>query len=182
VTSRRNPPPSTEELATAAGVEPRQVNRDRRKGAPTGSVEAYVAWRRSNIRQYSGGTGRVSYSVGEETARLRSAQAEAQELEVAQKRRELLDREVVKQAVLSAGAVFNAQLDALPGRMANELAACNDPALVRAKLRDECRRILEATAAEFARLADEADRGDGDSGSEPDPRPVGGSVPDPAAG
>lgn len=90
--------------------------------------------------------------VGAETKRLRAAQAQIAELEAAERRRELVVMEDVRQVVMAAGVVFAQQLDALPGRMANEMAACSDPAIAHAKLRDECRRIRQATAQEFARI------------------------------
>lgn len=43
-------------------------------------------------------------------------------------------------------AVFATQLDALPSRLASEMAVMNDPALCRARIFEETRRVRAATA------------------------------------
>lgn len=189
--------PTRPELALAAGITLKQVVRDLRAGAPKTSTEEYLAWRAANRRPYArrgtGGdvaesNGEVRYSVGEETARLRRAQAEQAELANAEKRRELVSTEDVMQLLLRIGAIFKSQLEAQPGRLANELAAVSDPALIRAKLRDENRRILDACAVEVDRFAEqieapaEADGSDAAPSTGPHPGPMGGRDADPAAG
>ena len=164
-------------LAAAAGVGTRVVRQDIADGAPADTQEVYLAWRRANRRPDPSAP--IPAGINSETARLRRAQAESEELDLAQRRGDLLPREDVRQLTLAMSGVFASQLEALPGRLANELAAINDPALIIAKLRAECRRIRDAAAAEIRELASGArDSGSGgeDGGAAPaaDARPMGG--------
>lgn len=99
--------------------------------------------------------------LNEETTRLRAAQADREEIEVAVRRGELMERELVRTVCVEAVVVFNSQMDSFPGRMANELAAISDPALMQERLDEECRRISAAVAQEFRKLALRANGGTG---------------------
>lgn len=52
-------------------------------------------------------------------------------------------------------AVFATQLDALPSRLASEMAVMNDPALCRARIFEETRRVRAATADRLESRASE---------------------------
>lgn len=73
-------------------------------------------------------------------------QREKLRLENMRTRGELLERAWVGETDQLRAATFSAQLDGLPGRVANELAAISEPADVRAKLLDETRIVREAMA------------------------------------
>lgn len=191
--SPRNAPldaATAQRLALAAGVTPRQVRKDKDAGAPLGTPEGYIAWRAANRvhRSDTNQPGAQGQGINHETARLRRVQADREELELAKSKGELMHIEDVRQVVLAANVVFASQLEALPGRLANELAALTNPALILAKLRDECRRVREAVANEFQRLADDeasamdaASEG-GASTAQQDSGSVGGPNTEPTAG
>src|SRR4051812_3409584 len=97
--------PTYAELAEAAHVAPTQVKRDKQRGAPQDTIAEYLGWRAANVQEYSTTRRRqtpTNLSVGAETARLRKAQAEKEELEVAERRGELIPVEDVRQVILLA--------------------------------------------------------------------------------
>ena len=135
------------ELAAALGISRPAVSNLKKRGMPVTSLEEAVAWRRTNIYHKPVGT------IGDETARLKAAQADVAELEAAKLKGELIDIEEVNY-VWSAGiTAMVAQMEGLPGRMANELAGCTDAAQVELRLREEIRRIRSSLAEELGRIA-----------------------------
>lgn len=180
--------PTYAELAAAAGINPGQVKKDKQRGAPADTIAEYLAWRAANIVPRTNLRRSAlpeAVNVGEQTARLRRAQADREELEIAERRGELIPAEEVKQAVLLAAGVYASQLDALPGRLANELAALNDPALILDRLRAECNRVRAATASALDELADRLASSvvnDGEAPAAPHTGPMGGSDTQPADG
>lgn len=90
------------------------------------------------------------------TKRLRTAQADAQEIENKVRRTELIDAEDVQQVLFLVTGSIKSHLQALPGRMAASVAACqgNMPA-IHAKLRDEVNRALEIMSDQLNKFAEE---------------------------
>lgn len=91
------------------------------------------------------------------TKRLRAAQADLAELDASERRGELVAFEDIKQVVLASSMTYRQQLLALPGRMAQQMAACTDPAMTHSKLLEECCRILQLVSDELNQLADAAE-------------------------
>ena len=81
-----------------------------------------------------------------EEARLKGFQADKAEIEALKARREVILVEDAKDTLNDIAVVYGSQIDALGGRLANELAAIDEPAEIRQKLFAEGRRIREATA------------------------------------
>lgn len=105
------------------------------------------------------------------------AQRHKIELEIAERRRELLPAALVDQTLSAIASVASSQLDSLGPRMAGELADSDDPAWIQQRLFTECRAIRSAIAEqvrqmseEIAEAADEGDDGDDEQG--------GGDAPD----
>lgn len=115
---------------------------------------------------------------GSERERLAAEQADKVALENARRRGELIHADQVAEVLASLGAELAARHDAVPGRVAGELAGLTDPALIRTRLRDELRAVRGAVADAAAKLADalgssEDDGADREAASEPDAEPVG---------
>ncbi len=70
---------------------------------------------------------------------------------------------------------FRSNLDGVAGRLSSELAGLSDPAVIKGRLADEHRRILQACSDRFSRLgaAAEAHGGGDPAAPEADGRPVG---------
>lgn len=123
---------------------------------------------------------------GSQRERLAKAQAEKVEMENEQRRGRTIDAGQVEETMLGLAAYLAREHDALPGRVANELAGINEPALIRSRLLEECRAIREGLAQHSVRtadalndLAEECD--DPAAAAESDGEPVGGSVENPPA-
>lgn len=124
---------------------------------------------------------------GSQRERLAKAQAEKVEMENEQRRGRTIDAAQVEETMLGLAAYLAREHDALPGRVANELAGINEPAVIRSRLLEECRAIREGLAQHFSRtadalddLADELDRGR--AAAESDSESVGRPVENPTAG
>jgi DNA-binding transcriptional MerR regulator len=100
-------------------------------------------------------------------ARKRLVEAQRREIEAKTRRREgeLLERADVERTVVGAMTTIATQLDGLAGRLCGELAGLTEPAVIRQRLFDECRRIRNAAAAELELLADPESRGAGAAGA-----------------
>lgn len=123
---------------------------------------------------------------GSQRERLAKAQADKVEMENEQRRGRTIDAGQVEDTMLGVAAYLAREHDALPGRVANELAGINEPALIRSRLLEECRAIREGLAQHFGRTADALDDlaeelDGGQAAAESDGEPVGGSVEDPPA-
>lgn len=123
---------------------------------------------------------------GSQRERLAKAQAEKVEMENEQRRGKTIDAAQVEETMLGLAAYLAREHDALPGRVANELAGINEPAVIRSRLLEECRAIRDGLAQHSIRTADaledlahECD--DPSAASTEDGEPVGGSVEDPPA-
>lgn len=91
-------------------------------------------------------SGKTDASTGEEKRKLIIAQRKKIELETREREKELLERSLVGRTFNEAMALIGAQLDAIPGRSAAELAALEDPAEVYDWLFKETRRVRQAAA------------------------------------
>ena len=100
----------------------------------------------------------------QEEARLKKHQADKAEVEAQKAREEVLLIEDVKDILSEIAVTFGSQLDALGGRLANELAAIDEPAEIRQRLFAEGRRIREQTADALESLASQASERDFDIG------------------
>lgn len=123
-----------------------------------GAVRGYIKY----LQERALGRGDGAYNDGVdiklERKRLISAQANKTESENLKLRGELVSFELVKDVLNEAAVCYGRGVDALPGRLANELAGINDPAEVKSRLFDECRRIRIATAELLCRFAETVER------------------------
>ena len=115
---------------------------------------------------------------GGERERLARVQADKVELENARKRGELIYADQVAEVLSTLAADVAAGMDAISGRLANELAGITDPAVIRGRIREEHRAVRGAFADATTKLADalgaSSDDGeDTEPAPEPDPEPVG---------
>ena len=94
-----------------------------------------------------------------ERARLAREQADHFALNNAAKRRELLPRSEITQAVTSAFGIVRERLCGLPGRLAGPLARLTDPATVRVRLESEVVTVLNELSEERVIAMDTADAG-----------------------
>lgn len=116
---------------------------------------------------------------GGERERLAREQADGKALDNAERRKELVNVNHVRAIVLAAVSNLGAELEGVPGRMANELAGIAEPAEIRARLLDQLRRVRAAYADRLGKLGESCAAADGggdpiDASAEPDPEPVGG--------
>jgi len=89
-----------------------------------------------------------------ERKRLIKAQADNAECEHQIKRGELVAFSVVENLLNEVAVLYGSSLDALPGRLAQELAGLSDAAVIKNRLFDECRQLRNLTADHLARLAE----------------------------
>ena len=126
---------------------------ERNKYDLVGSVRGYVKY----LQERAVGRGDANYNeeadIKLERKRLIKAQADKTESENQKLRGELVPFEQVEDVLNEVAVLFGSGVDALPGRLANELAGIHDPAEIKARLFDECRRIRIATADHLRRFA-----------------------------
>jgi hypothetical protein len=128
-------------LAKELGISRAMLYKLIARGMPVDSIEAAKEWRRINLEPK-----REPGAVTSEVARLKSAQAEAAELDVAQKLGKVIPLEDVRIAISEAMVIVGSQLDGLGGRCAAQLAVMTDAAEIRRFLLNETRRIRAAAA------------------------------------
>ena len=92
------------------------------------------------------GEGEGEGSKAWEERRLARAKADRMELALAIDRGQRPHIDEVKNVMFALASAFGSGLDSLGNRLAGDLAATSDPAVVRQMLFDECRRIRRATA------------------------------------
>jgi hypothetical protein len=92
-------------------------------------------------------------------ARKESALADMAEMDVRQKRGELIPRDDVDAALRSFGASVRAKLDVLPDQLAPLVAPVADMDEIHALLAEHCRSILSAVADDMSRAAMAAGQG-----------------------
>lgn len=116
----------------------------------------YGAWQVEKVLAGGAEKGGEVIVLKTEEARLKRHQADKAEVEAQKAKNEVLLIEDVKDTLNAVAVVYGSQLDALGGRLANELAAIDEPAEIRQKLFAEGRRIREATANALEALVAEA--------------------------
>lgn len=125
-----------------------------------GAVRGYVKYLQERALGRSDGAYNDEADIKLERKRLIKAQADKTESENQKLRGELVPFELVEDVLNEVAVLYGTGVDALPGRLANELAGINDPAEVKSRLFDECRRIRIATADLLRRFAETVERGE----------------------
>lgn len=153
------------ELADIHGVSQVTISTWSQKGMPVLSKDAQgratsydatatIEWRiRQEIGRITTGSTGEKLDKNAEEARLRKHQADKAEVEAQKARGEVILIEDNRDILLQVAAVYAAQLDALGGRLANDLAAADSPAEIRKILFDETRRVRSETADQLQSLA-----------------------------
>lgn len=156
-------------IAEALGISQARVSQLSRRGMPTNDVERARAWRDANLQPAMvAGHARddtesapvahappeasppgANHAYFEARAKRETAEAALAELELAQKRGDLVDRAGVARAAMAAGRLMRDMLLAVPPKIASELAAIDSPNEVETRLAAELRRVL----ADIARLS-----------------------------
>lgn len=118
------------------------------------AVEGYVHYLQERASGRQEGTYHDTSDIKRERQRLIKAQADKIEHENQLLRRELITVDFFSQSLHEVASVFTACIDALPGRLAHELAGLQEPAAVKASLFKACRQIRQDTAERLHRLAE----------------------------
>lgn len=142
------------DLARLLGITDRQVRRLAARGVlPRAGrkFDAFECGPRFTKYMRSG----VGSSVDLSEARLKLTDAQRHDLELRTRSRErqLLDRDEVAACFDAAMVTIGSQLDGLAGRLCGELATVTEPAVIRARLFEETRRIRNAAADQLEALA-----------------------------
>ena len=135
----------------AQGVLPRVG----RKFDPFACVPKFIAYLRTGAGE--------SADLAEARLKLTEAQRRDLEVRTRQRERKLLAVDDVSNCFESAMVIVGSQLDGTAGRMCGELATISDPAVIRQRLFNECRRIRNAAADQLDALADDAESREGAS-------------------
>lgn len=123
-------------------------------------VKNYIQYLQDRALGRTDGRYRDASDIKFERKRLIKAQADNAECEYQLRRGELVALNLVIEILNEVAVLYGSSVDALPGRLAPELAGMNDPALIKAKLFDECRHIRNLTAERLERFAiDQESRG-----------------------
>lgn len=114
-----------------------------------------------------------------EKGRLDRERADKLAIENAAKRGDLIRREHIELYVQYSESSVASELHAIGGRLANDLAGISDPAVIRARLLDETKRVRRNHAANLAKLAASEEPsgdllGDSSAATEQDGESVGG--------
>lgn len=156
--------PNQADLAKALGVDPALITRYKRRGMPTDSVEAALAWKAANVRARVGGKpagdGKGDKSkggdgYGDHRARRERAEADRAELLAVREREQALLREPAERAIFEAfrglrDAGFQAMRDVAP--TVRDLAEVRE---IQLALEDALRQAFVSFEAAMAkRLAD----------------------------
>ena len=148
---------SRHKLAALIGITTTQLHRLVTAGiipkAARGVFDAEAALRAAFA--YYRTTAKVtSTNYAEERIRLVQAQRKDIEDRTAQRSRNLISYEEHAATVFTVCSIYNSQLDGMGGRLANELAAESNPAVVRKRIFDETQRIRVAAAKEIEASAE----------------------------
>lgn len=150
-----------------------------------GTLRGYLAFLQQRSERDS--LGPEGSAIKRQRLRLLKAQADRMEQENAAWRQDWVEIQVVQQAFEALGATFIACVDALPGRLAFELAGFQDPSVIKSKLFAACRELRNTTGEQLhalaAHLAMRDETGDANpSAPAPDTGSVGGQLPELATG
>jgi len=133
----------TKYIAEVLGISTRRVEQLVKKGLPKHArgkffLPAVVQWYVKNrLEQISGD----SDDIKDARRKLYDSQRERCDLETGRLRRELIDGSEVSIAMNEIGVIVSTMLDALGGRLAQDLAGINKPAEIQSRLFSETRAI-----------------------------------------
>lgn len=96
----------------------------------------------------------VKREEGSERERLAREMADGKALDNAARRGELVNVAHVRAVMLAAVSQLGAELEGVPGRMANELAAISEPAEIRARLLGQLRGVRSSYADRLGKLGE----------------------------
>lgn len=119
-----------------------------------GTVQGYIKYLQDRALGRVDGSYQDSSDIKLERKRLIKAQADKTESENKKLRQELVAFSLVQDVLNEVAVLYGSSMDALPGRLANELAGISDPAEIRAKLFDECRNVRVLTATHLRGFAE----------------------------
>lgn len=117
-------------------------------------VQGYVHYLQERASGRPAGTYNDTSDIKRERQRLIKEQADKIENENRTLRGELITVNFFSESLHEVASIFTACIDALPGRLAHELAGLQEPAAVKARLFDACRHIRQDTAERLHRLAE----------------------------
>jgi hypothetical protein len=155
----RLPLMNSADLGRLLGLSARQTRRLAQDGVlprtgdrfdPYQCIPAYVAHIQRRARD--------SATLTEARLKLTEAQRKDLELRTSEREKRLVPVEDVGNLFTATMTLVGAQLDGIAGRMCGELAGLSDPAVIRARLFDECRRVRNAAADQLEALAADAER------------------------
>jgi phage terminase Nu1 subunit (DNA packaging protein) len=125
------------------------------------SVQGYVKYLQDRVLGRADGAYNDPFDIKIERKRLIKAQADIAEQENQQRRGDLIALSWVSDLLHEITILYSSGIDALPGRLAHELAGLHDPAETKRRLFEECREIRCATAERLRRCAESLKRGAG---------------------
>jgi phage terminase Nu1 subunit (DNA packaging protein) len=145
------------ELGKYLGITGRRVGQLVKDGLPYKEIgkrkrydlEAAIPWYISFIR-----TSKADQGYDKERTRLVKAQADKTELETQIRRGEVLELELVEQGMMGVAAEYSAQMDAIPGRIANDVAALSDVAKIQTLIHDQIRGVTDVVTDRLAAIAE----------------------------
>lgn len=152
-------------LADYLGLSNRRIHQLSREGMPFEKTkQAKVFDLKTSIRWYISHlkVSRETESYDKERTRLVKAQADKTELETQIRRGEVLELELVEQGMMAVAAEYSSQMDAIPGRLANDLAAETDVSKIQIILYEQIRGIADVVTDRLASIAEYREDG-GDS-------------------
>lgn len=137
-------------LADALGLTPRRIRQLADEGIviKLGHDRYDLVASLKNMRALEEGNS----SDSEAKKRYLLAKADAQELETAQLRRELVKLSDVQRVYLEAMAIYSGECDAMAARLASELGAMTDPALIRERILTEERAARDSAGRRIRSL------------------------------
>jgi phage terminase Nu1 subunit (DNA packaging protein) len=161
--SSKLPPTSAAQLASLAGVTAEHINKLARDGivpkARRGQFDTEAAIRALVQYYRQGREGSTTYA--EQKLEHVRAQTEDVRQRTAIRSGRHVPLEEVRTAFDATLNIFSASMDGLGGRVANELAPEPNPAVIKGKIDEETRRILQSASASLAAYADDQEGGAG---------------------
>lgn len=146
---------SSAELADVFGVSPPRITAMKREGLPSypnGGHDLRLAttWYVTRLRNQAEST-RSDLAMGR--ARLATAKADREELELAERRGELVSAAEVRDSAFTVSRLSRDNLLSIPDRCAGIIAGLDDEATIHRVMMDEIRRSLTAFTEQCRALA-----------------------------
>jgi len=145
------------EFAELVGYSPRQVSTWMESGMPctgAGRKGVPVEINTADAIRWLIERGSMDRAEGSQRDRLALAQAQRVEFENEVRRGELIPIELHGELLRKVAGEVAGQMSGFPGRVAGKIASIKDPALVRAKLIDECNEVRDAVAGVLGDIAE----------------------------